>query len=247
MATQQAEQPLQSTTRRESRALGPGSRAPRAGLAATLAIALLVVGAAALNGASSGQTPHHRPAAQPAAAARAASRRSQTVDSTRHPVKTSGNTYGYVPAWLGSSKVPVGRVVTATPTHPWLAVQGDTVRVKLPAAQVLATVVGPAVPAQGRYPIPQTTPCSFTVTLTAAAAPIAIVPRQFTTTDEQGGLHTLRVTSLNGSPPPRQVTPGTTVELKMSAVLPTGQGRLIWAPLAASRPLVQWDFDVEVD
>jgi hypothetical protein len=169
------------------------------------------------------------------------------VDYTGHPVKTSGNAYGYIPAWLGRSEVPVGRVVTATPTHPWLAVQGDTVRVRLPTAQVLASVTGPAVPAEGQVPVPKTTPCSFTATLTAASAPVEIAPKQFEASDEQGLLHTLKVTNLNGGPPPTQVTPGRTVERKMTAVLPIGQGRLMWAPITGGRPLVQWDFDVEID
>ena len=163
------------------------------------------------------------------------------------PVKTSGNTYGYIPAWLGRPRVPVGRVVTATPTRPWLAVQGDTVRVQLPKARVLATVVGPAVPEEGKVPVPKTSPCTFTVTLTSASAPIPVQPRQFAAIDEQGVLHTLKVRNLDGGPPPSQVTPDTTVELKMSTVLPTGEGRLAWAPLGGSRPIVQWDFDVEID
>jgi hypothetical protein len=33
----------------------------------------------------------------------------------------------------------------------------------------------------------------------------------------------------------------------MSAVLPTGQGRLMWVPMTSGRSLVQWDFDVEID
>lgn len=169
------------------------------------------------------------------------------MDYSRRPQKTSGNNYGYVPAWLGRTKVPVGRVVTATPAHPWLAVQGDTVRVRLPGAHVLATASGPAVPEEGHFPIPRTTPCTFTVTFTAASARVAIVPRQFTTIDEQGRLHTLKVTNLHGGKPPSQVSPGKPVELKMFAVLPTGEGRIMWAPMAGRRPLVQWDFDVEID
>jgi hypothetical protein len=234
---------MSATSRQESRAIRPGSRATRAGLAATLAaVVVAIVAIAALSGASNAHPQRHPAAPPPETHARASNPGTQPP-----PVKTSGTTYGYIPAWLGRSKIPVGRVVTATPTHPWLAVQGDTVRVQLRNARVLATVVGPAVPEEGNVPVPANSPCTFTVTLTSATAPIPIGPKQFTAIDERGAIHTLNVRSLDGGPSPRQVTPGTTVRLKMSAVLPTGEGRLMWAPLRESRPPVQWDFDVEID
>lgn len=248
MAMEQADRPTSSAPRQESRVIRPRSGAIRAGLVATLATAVLaVVAVIAFGGASTGYPPRGRAVPRPETAVRASSRAVQPVNHNPSPVKTSGNTYGYIPAWLGRPKVPVGRVVTATPTHPWLAVQGDTVRVQLPKARVLATVVGPAVPEEGQVPVPKTSPCTFTVTLTSATAPIPVQPRQFTAIDEQGIIHTLKVRSLDGVPPRSQVTPGTTVKLKMSTVLPTGEGRLAWAPLAGSGPIVQWDFDVEID
>ncbi len=199
-----------------------------------------------LHGGGSGSQ-HHAPGGGTANAAREVSQGTQAVDYARHPAKTLGNTYGYVPAWLGTSRVAVSRVVTASAEHPWLAIQGDTVRVELPKAQVLATASGPSTPEQGHFPVPTTSPCTFTVTLTAASAPIAITPQQFATIDEQGRLHTLKVTNLNGGPVPSDIAPGRTVDLKMYAVLPTGQGRIMWAPVAGRKPVVQWDFDVEID
>lgn len=169
------------------------------------------------------------------------------MDYSGQPIRTSGETYGYVPAWLGRAEVPVGRLVTATPAHPWLAIQGDTVRVKLPGAQVLATASGPAVPHRHHVQVPKTSPCRFIVTLTNASAPVAVIPRQFAAIDEQGRLHTLTVTNQNGGKPARQITPGETIDLKLYAVLPTGQGRITWSPLADRKPLVQWDFDLETD
>lgn len=239
---------MPSATRQKSRATRPGSRAIRAGLAATLAaLVVAIVAITALGGGSNGHPRHGRAAPGPETAVRASSQGAQPVSQNQRPVKTSGNTYGYIPAWLGRPKVPVGRVVTATTTHPWLAVQGDTVRVQLPNARLLATVVGPAVPEEGKVPVPKTSPCTFTVTLTSASAPIPIRPRQFAAIDERGVIRTLKVQRLDGGAAPSQVTPGTTVRLKMSAVLPTGEGRLMWAPLEGGRPPVQWDFDVEID
>jgi hypothetical protein len=239
---------MPSAPRQTSRATGPGSRAIRAGFSVTLAaLVVAIVAIIALGGGSNGHPRHSRAASRPETTVLASSQGAQSVSQNGRPVKTSGNTYGYIPSWLGSPKVPVGRVVTATTTHPWLAVQGDTVRVQLPKARLLATVVGPAVPEEGNVPVPETSPCTFTVTLTSASAPIPIRPIQFAAIDERGTLHTLKVQSVDGGPPPSQVTPGTTVRLKMSAVLPTGEGRLTWTPLKGGRPPVQWDFDVEID
>jgi hypothetical protein len=68
----------------------------------------------------------------------------------------------------------------------------------------------------------------------------------FTIIDENGHLHHPRVTAANGAPPPARLTPGQTVSLTVKDVLPTGNGRLRWTP-AGARPIVAWDFDVEID
>ena len=68
----------------------------------------------------------------------------------------------------------------------------------------------------------------------------------FTIIDESGHLHHPRVTAANGAPPPARLTPGQTVSLTVKDVLPTGNGRLRWTP-AGARPIVAWDFDVEID
>lgn len=151
MATQHADRPTSSVPRHGSQAARPGSRAIRAALTATLAALVLAVGAiTALGGASNGNLRRSLAARRPQTTGRASSPGGHPVTHNPAPVETSGNAYGYIPAWLGTPKVPVGRVVTATPTHPWLAVQGDTVRVQLPNARFLATVVGPAVPEEGQ-------------------------------------------------------------------------------------------------
>lgn len=216
------------------------------GLAAALVTAVALVAVVATSGPSSRHAERAASARRTAASA-GVHQQAPGVAYTRHAVKTSGNTYGYVPAWLGQAKVPVGRLVVATPAHPWLAIQGDTVRVKLPRAQVLATVSGPAVPRQRHLQVPRTSPCTFAVTLTDASAPIAIAPSQFAAIDEQGRVHAPKVTSQDGGQPASEVRPGQTVELKLYAVLPTGQGRITWSPTAGVKPTVQWDFDVETD
>jgi hypothetical protein len=154
--------------------------------------------------------------------------------------------YGGIPSWLPRARVPVNRVVTASATHRRLAIEGDTVRVLLSRGRVLATVVGPAVPHEGRFPVPSTTPCRFTMTFATPAGQVPLDASAFTITDEFGHLHHPRVTLLGGGTPPSHVTAGHRVLLSVSAVLPVGNGRLSWAP-AGRRPLASWDFDVEID
>jgi hypothetical protein len=165
---------------------------------------------------------------------------------TRGSGATAATSYGQLPGWLPKAKVPVGRVLQASSGHPRLAIQGDSVSVRLSHGRVLATTVGPEVPEDGQFPVPQTSPCTFTVTFTAAGGAVPLDARAFTILDELGHVHHPRVTTAHGGIPPARVRPGQTVTLKVSDVLPTGGGRLRWAP-GGSRPIASWDFDVEID
>ena len=154
--------------------------------------------------------------------------------------------YGGLPSWLPTPAVPVGRIVQASPAHPWLAIEGDTVRVILARGQALATAAGPAVPEEGTFPVPATTPCTFTITLADVSGTVPLSPAAFTIRDELGHLHHPQVTAGKGEPVPAGAAPGTTVTLTIKAVLPTGNGQLQWAPQGGT-PVVSWDFDVEID
>jgi len=158
----------------------------------------------------------------------------------------SATRYGGLPSWLPKPKVPVNRILTASEAHPALSIQGDSVSVELPRGRVLATAVGPETPHQGRFPVPATSPCTFIVTFTAAAGAVPLSPRAFTLVDEFGRVRHPRVTTIGGGPPPRQAQPGRSVSLRIYDVLPTGDGGLRWAPEGA-RPIVAWDFVVEID
>ena len=155
-------------------------------------------------------------------------------------------TYGQIPAWLPKPTTKVGRVVTASGAHTWLAIQGDVVRVELAAGRVRALAVGPSVPEDGQFPVPPTSPCTFTVTLSKASGRVPLAASAFTILDERGGLHRPQVRLYGGGPLPAAVRPGTTIRLTVHDVLPTGEGRLRWAP-NGGRPIVSWDFDVEID
>ncbi len=140
----------------------------------------------------------------------------------------------------------MGRIVKASRVHPVLAIQGDTVSVHLARGRVLATAVGPSVPEEGRFPVPATSPCTFIVTFAAASGVIPLSATAFTFIDGFGHVRHPRVTTMDGGVPPRQVLPGRTVSLRVHDVLPTGDGGLTWAP-DGGRPIVSWDFDVEID
>jgi hypothetical protein len=154
--------------------------------------------------------------------------------------------YGQRPSWLPTAKIPVGRLVTASAARPWLAVEGDTVAVHLAHGRVHAMTVGPTVPEEGQFPVPETTPCTFAVTFTAASGTVPINPKAFTIADELGHIHRTTVTRIGGGKPPAQVLPGQTIALVVRDVLPTGDGALRWTPQGTT-PVVSWDFDVEID
>ncbi len=154
--------------------------------------------------------------------------------------------YGGIPSWLPKAKLPVGRVVRASRAHPALAIQGATVAVHLGGGRVLATAVGPSVPEEGRFPVPATSSCTFIVTFAAASSAIPLSPSAFTLIDDFGHVRHPRVRAIGGGAPPRQVLPGQTVSLRVHDVLPIGDGGLAWAP-EGGRPIVSWDFDVEID
>lgn len=154
--------------------------------------------------------------------------------------------YGGLPSWLPKPKVPVNRILTASEAHPALSIQGDSVSVELPRGRVRATAVGPETPHQGRFPVPATSPCTFIVTFTAAAGAVPLSPRAFTLVDEFGRVRRPRVSAIDGGPPPRKAQPGRSVSLRVHDVLPTGDGGLRWAP-DGTRPIVAWDFVVEID
>jgi len=159
---------------------------------------------------------------------------------------SAASRYGRLPSWLPEAKVSTGRVLVATSARPKLAIEGDTVSIALRHGHVLATTVGPAVPEDGKFPVPPTSPCTFTVTFTAAAGAVPLETSSFTILDELGHVHHPHVTAAHGHALPATIRPGQTVTLDVSDVLPTGGGRLRWAPESV-RPIASWDFDVEID
>jgi hypothetical protein len=206
-----------------------------------MAAAVIVAGAAvALIVSSSKSGAPSRPSGRPVV-----HREAGTAVGTPR-TEASKAKYGGMPSWLPKATVRVGRTVTATPTHPQLAIEGDTVAVHLPGGRAMVTAVGPQVPEEGAYPVPATSPCRFAVTLAAMHGSVPIDSDAFSFLSEHGQLHTARVTLRGGGRAPSRVSAGHPVTVSLSAVLPTGNGQLRWAPLGG-RPVASWDFDVEID
>jgi hypothetical protein len=141
--------------------------------------------------------------------------------------------------------MPVHRVVEASATQPQLGVEGDTMTVIASGGQVSATMVGPDDTIQGQYPPPETTPCTFILTLTDVKGMVPINAADFTILDEEGNLYHPQV-SRDGDLPPATVPVGGQLILHIQDVLPTGSGQLRWAAGAAA-PVALWDYSVEID
>ena len=200
-----------------SRAFGSGSRAAAAVIAVALAAGAVAAGILL-------SQPHGAPRTNHASAK-----------------------YGQIPSWLPRAKVTVGRIVHASAAHPWQAIEGDTVAVRLASGRVSATAVGPAVPQEGRFPVPATSPCTFTVSFAAASGSVPLRASDFSVLDELGRVHRdLRARVLGGGALPSSLAPGRALSITLYAVLPTGNGRLRWAP-QGPKPIVSWDFAVEID
>lgn len=203
------------------RALGPGlRRGLLAGSVATAALALAACGA------------HPSSATRPTA--------------TANPY-AGGQFHPQYPSWLPAKTInaPSDRVLTGTAAKPAVTVQGDEVEVQTPSWSVRVDVSGPVVPGEGLpYQTPSTT-CTWTVTMSAATAPIAISLADFNTVDHLGNLYHL--SAVPGQPaPPSEIRPGQTITFQMRAYEAVGEGLMRWAP-DGTHIVAMWDFEVEND
>lgn len=152
--------------------------------------------------------------------------------------------YRSLPSFLPSSASPVDGVVTASAKHPQLAVQGVAVRVELPTGQALATVTGPHVPPFVTPPPPAVT-ATFDVSLVNVSGHVPVRTTDFTITDQLGRTFHPTLVAREAAPP-GTVSAGRAARFQLTAAMPTGEGRIFWAP-TRSHALVGWDFIVEND
>lgn len=197
-----------------------GGTCRRPGRPAVVVVAALVVLAGGLSGCSGGGDAPDQLADGPTAAPSAG----------RYAVATPA------PQVLGTP--------TATAGGYQLVAAGDPVHVRLPGADLVAQVSGPDVtlpaPTPGQPVTARSAPGVLTVALTSTRGTLRVDPASFLGLDQTQRPITLR-------PDARQVTvsPGRPVTLHLSSQFDSGHTTLTWQPLG--RPLVTWDFVVEID
>ncbi len=161
---------------------------------------------------------------------------------------TAADSYGSLPTYLPSSAVIADSTLTGSASRPALSTEGDAVRVLLGTSSVLMTVTGPQVPGEGLPYVAPATTCTWTVTVTAASAPVAIRAADFTTLDHLGQVGHPQFVA--GQPaPPAILAPHHTARFELRAYTLTGEGLMRWAPQQGDRApvLAAWDFEVEND
>jgi hypothetical protein len=225
----------------------------RAALLGTGVVAVAIAALLVTRHTASDTSPASRPSAVAATPGQAAPAKATDRSgargrgSTRHlRAAPASDRYGSLPSWLPKAPPPVNRPIPASPRHPVLVIQGDSVAVRLAHGRAVVTAVGPRVPDEGRGPVATISPCTFVVTLTAGSGSVPIAARAFTLVDDQHRIHHPRVRAVNGGSLPSTLPPHTTLSLSLHAVLPAGDGGLEWAP-DGGRPVAAWDFVAETD
>jgi hypothetical protein len=94
-------------------------------------------------------------------------------------------------------------------------------------------------------PPPPAVTATFDVTLTHVTGTVPVRVDDFTITDQLGRTFHPTLVVHEAQPSPT-LHAGQTVNLQVTAVMPTGEGRIYWAPTAGSA-VVGWDFIVEND
>ncbi len=243
-----------------SRGRGPGSyrfSALSAALAPAAVAALVALVAGLLAGCGSAvpvtttpASPKHAEAPSPAVPRISSRLRAQEAAIHRQVLASLHHEdharYGGVPADLrGKQAAPVDQLLSATATHPVIAIQGNGVKLHLAHGSALATAVGPDVPDRIQGSGDLHTPATWDLTFADVHGTIPIAASRFTITDEQGSLLRPRL-SAAAAPLPKTVPAGRPFTLKLRTTISIGDGKLRFAP-SGGRWLAEWDFDVETD
>lgn len=151
-------------------------------------------------------------------------------------------TYGDLPTFLPTPTLHGDGELTGTARRPAVTAEGDAVYAVLATGSIHATVVGPVVPVEGAATEPDTTTCTWTVTLSGARGRLPVAVHAFTVLDEQGNESRPRLAP-GSARPPAVIKPGQTVRFELRDVMSAGEGVVRWAP--AGRVVASWDFVAE--
>jgi hypothetical protein len=241
-----------------SRAFGPGSR----GLRTVTTLVVLLSGTAALGGCGSSAHPTQRAAVTSAYPrppkisaklhAEELAIHRQVLASLHAPAPKTVRP-GHIPSYIPRSTLKIGRIVTATPQHPQLAIQGNSLRVKLPHASVVATVTGPYIPIKYSGTNDPIVPGSFMLTFSDARGRIPLDASDFHITNALGTSLFPTIDVQGGGEIPTTIPTGRKLTLIFhDAKMPIGQGYFEYNPLGilvakGQRPMANWDLDIESD
>jgi hypothetical protein len=154
----------------------------------------------------------------------------------------SNQTYGGLPSWLPKSTVPVSSVLNASPTHPQLGIEGNTMRVTLHGSVILVTMSGPTVP-PFTTPPPPVTAATVLLTFVPESGRVPIRANDFSLLDGHG--ITLRPQSFVGGQSTLAPSSGQPVSLQITEVMAVGAGSIEWSP--GGTAVAEWEFTVEND
>ncbi|MGO9908597.1 MAG: hypothetical protein ACLP4R_21030 [Solirubrobacteraceae bacterium] len=224
----------------------------RARLTPLLLLAGLVVAGCGTSNSATTSAPHQAPKpAKVSASVRAQERALHAqVMAALHAPAPNGVKPG-IPSFIPRDTIAVNRIVTATPSHPQLAIQGDSVLLDLASGRTLATMNGPLYNNKYVGTNDPTVPASFVLTFSKTHGTIPLAPDDFTILDQLGNniVPTIRVQG--GGPLPKQLDSGRHLTLVMSTIISAGDGSIVYNPTGITKsghdPLVGWDFIVEDD
>ncbi|HEY0117194.1 MAG TPA: hypothetical protein VGC04_00265 [Cellulomonas sp.] len=130
-------------------------------------------------------------------------------------------------------------------TDPAMSYAGSPVLVTLPSGTTLtADVQGPSYPPDEGAGA-DSVPCTFTIELRDASAPVDLSAARFDVVDsETGADHLLQ--PAGGTAIPGTVEPGRTVTFDLVATVPSGEGFVRFAP-DGTRDVAGWDYVAETD
>lgn len=228
----------------------PGHRARLAPVALLVGLAIAGCGTSAATGTATARTHMPHPAKVSAAVRAQEQALHAQVLASLHAPASNSPTPG-IPRAIPNSTNTVNRIVTATPAHPQLAIEGASVQLDLPSGTALATMQGPLYDNRYVGTNDPTIPARFVLTLTDVHGTLPLAPADVTIVDQQGNDILPSIVVKGGGPLPKQIHTGDRLTLVMGTIIAVGDGSIVYNPTgfvkAGHRPLVGWDFVVEDD
>jgi hypothetical protein len=232
------------------------SRDREPGLGARLTAVLLLAGLAlagcGTSTSATSSTPSHFPKPPKVSASLRAQEQAlhAQVMADLHAPAPKGQKPG-IPSFIPRATIAVNRIVTATPSHPKLAIQGDSVLLDLPSGHALATMNGPLYNNKYVGTNDPTVPAQFVLTFAKTHGTLPLAPDDFTILDQLGNNIVPKIRVQGGGALPTQLDSGQRLTLIMSTIIAAGDGSIVYNPTGIAKsghtPLVGWDFIVEDD